>query len=584
MAIIRRKRFLIVGLWCAILATAGSGSQPPSLGAGFERAQPAEIFADATTAAGLEFNHFNGATGELQLPEITGSGGGLFDYDGDGDLDLYAVQGAPLFPAKPSDPRPSDRLFRNDLEILPDGRRIVRFVDVTEQAGIRAEGYGMGVAAGDVDNDGDVDLYVTNLGSNQLLRNNGDGTFTDVTAESQADDPNWSTSASFFDYDRDGWLDLFVANYVRYSSDDFPKCYSPSSRRDYCGPAAHKPAPDRLFRNLGGAVFEDVTLRAGLSREFGAGLGVVSGDFNRDGWVDLYVANDGLPNQLWINRKNGTFVNEALLSGVALNRMGKAEAGMGVDAADFDGDGDEDLFVSHLNGETNTVYVNDGDGNFEDRSIETQLAAASFPYTGFGAGWVDYDNDGRLDVLVLNGEVRIIEKLAAQGHPYPLVQPNQLFHNLGDGRFVEVKGAELGVLADQEVSRGAAFGDVDNDGDRDLVIFNNNGPLRLLLNNVGNQSRWLGVKVVSKAGRDALGAVVTAAGPAGTLIRRVRTDGSYCSANDPRILLGLGGSKDALSVRVDWPGGVSEKFADLPTGAYHTLTEGRGQSIDPQQP
>ena len=295
------------------------------------------ILEDVTEESGIDFVHFNGMTGEFFLPEITGSGGGFIDYDNDGDLDLYLVQGAILgqgkkladaiFPWRGTG-LPRDRLYRNDLVIGTDGRQLLRFTDVTSQSRIAATGYGMGVATGDFNNDTWTDLYVTNLGSNQMMRNNGDGTFTDVTDETATDDSRWSTSAVFLDYDRDGWLDLFVTNYVDFALGKKRDCYASSSAPDYCGPDAYDPSADRLFHNKGNGTFEDVSLSSGIRGALGAGLGVIAADFNSDGWTDIYVANDGDPNQLWINQKSSTFRDEALLAGVALNRMGQAEAGM----------------------------------------------------------------------------------------------------------------------------------------------------------------------------------------------------------------------------------------------------------------
>ena len=554
--------------------------------AGSVDSRPQAILTDVTKTSGIDFVHFNGTTGEYFLPEITGSGGALFDYDNDGDLDLYLVQGAKLTPG-PNPPGftwqgkgpPQDRLYRNDLAAPglagPGGKPSPRFTDVTRQARIDARGYGMGVAAADFDDDGWVDLYVTNVGPNQMLRNNGDGTFSDVTKFAGTDDPRWSTSATFFDYDRDGRLDLFVAHYADFSVDLKRECYSKSSARYYCGPDAYDPIPDRLFRNQGGGHFEDVTEAAGLHAAFGAGLGVIAADFNADGWTDLYVTNDGDPNQLWINNRRGRFDDEALLAGVALNCMGRAEAGMGVDAADFDGDGDENLFMTHLDGESNTLYVNQGDGLFDDLTIKLGLHSPSLAYTGFGTRFFDYDNDGRLDLLVLNGAVRLQERLARKGEPYPLQQPNQLFHNAGTGTFKEVSREAGPALDLEEVSRGAVFGDVDNDGDTDVVVCNNNGRARLLLNEVGSRRHWLGLRLLDANGRDALQArveVVTNDGH--SLWRRVHSDGSYCSANDVRLLIGLGDTDVLPTVRVHWPQGGVEEWRDLPVDRYRPLQQG----------
>ncbi len=552
---------------------------PALLLLGWSRVPAADIFVDATVSTGLSFEHFNGMSGELYFPEMMGSGVALFDYDGDGDMDVYLVQGQmlggkPVSEATipPRYPTPlTDRLYRNDLS---EGR--LRFTDVTEQSGIRALGYGMGVAAGDFDNDGYVDLYVTNYGSNQLWRNRGDGTFEDVTAKAGVDDPRWSVSATWVDYDRDGWLDLYVGNYFRHSIEtDRRVCRMAKQARDYCGPLKGAGDPDSLFRNRGDGTFDDASDASGIRKAYGGALGVVAADFNGDRWPDIYVANDGVANQLWINQKDGRFVNEALLAGAAVNKDGMAEASMGVDAADFDGDGDEDLFMTHLRQETNTLYVNDGQGWFEDSSVSMGLANPSFAYTGFGTAWIDYDNDGWLDLLAVNGAVRKLQALVDVSDPYPLHQTDQLFRNLGNGSYREVTESAGPAFAVSLVSRGAAFGDLDQDGDPDVVIANNAGPARVLVNQVGSTSGWIGFRLVLADGRrDAYGArvVVEADRP---LWRRVRADGSYASSNDPRVLAGLGEAPPKpVTVTVIWPDGAEERFADLAPGRYHVLRQG----------
>ena len=540
---------------------------------------PTLILRDISEAVGLDFVHVNGMSGQKYFVEMAGAGGGFFDYDNDGDLDLYLVQGHPIgttAEASPQD-RYRDRLFRNDL--IETGT--LHFTDVTEASGLQATGYGMGVAAGDVDNDGFVDLYVTNWGGNQLWRNNGDGTFSDVTQPGVTDDPRWSTSAAFLDFDRDGWLDPMVVNYVAYSLATEHECFATrSGRRDYCGPHSYNPEPDRLLRNRGDGTFEDVTLRMGLARTYGAGLGVVVADFNADTWPDIYVANDGMENQLWMGQGGERFEDQAVMAGTAVNMQGAPEASMGVVAEDFDGDGDEDLFMTHLNGETNTFYANLGQGLFEDRSRRAGLGQASWAYTAFGTGAFDYDLDGWLDLFIANGEVRIIPAQADQSDPLPLKQPNQLFHNRGDGRFEEVPvwGGDDTDLA--EVSRGTAFGDVDNDGDVDVLLFNNNGPARLLRNEVGQASYWLGLRLVDEAGRLVLGAraaLLRTDGP--PVWRRSHTDGSYCATHDPRLRFGLAQNPTYDQVQITWPDGVVEAWTGLEPGAYHTLTRGQGRRV-----
>jgi hypothetical protein len=537
----------------------------------------APIFIDATEAAGIDFTHVNGGVGEYWLPEITGAGAALFDYDNDGDLDVYLVQGTWLKPDSAeaeSMPPPSDRFYHNEL--IESGE--LRFRDATEAAGIQAQGYGMGVACADYDNDGWVDLYVTNLSANQLFRNTGNGNFVDVTQTAGVAVPKWSTSAAFIDYDRDGWLDLFVSNYVDFSVDLQRRCFARNSARDYCGPDSFDPLSDRLLRNRGDGTFEDVTAASGIGSIAGAGLGVVCADFNQDGYVDIYVANDGDPNQMWINQQGtGSFEDNALLAGTALNRMGNAEAGMGVDAADFDSDGDVDLFMTHLESESNTLYSNSGNGMFEDKTIEFGLHTPSLSYTSFGTRFFDYNNDGWLDLIALNGAVRVVEALARQGDAYPLHQPNQLFENNQGRGFIEITQQAGAAFALSEVSRGGAFGDIDNDGDADFVVLNNNGRARLFLNEVGNQRHWIGLRLLDQDGkRDNLHArvEVTRAGSA-PLWRSVRTDGGYCSSNDPRVIIGLDRSDDLVNVHVHFADRPTYTFGSLSTGCYWELRHGQ---------
>ena len=567
----------------ASLDSAAGAVEPPAAAEGVSQTA---AFVDVTEEAGLHFTHLNGASGALYLPEIMGPGAALFDYDNDGDLDLYVVQGGRLSPdgapvpdaATLLDPLAGDRLFRNDLRVEPDGRRHLRFTDVTRQSGIRALGYGMGVTAGDFDNDGWVDLYVTNFGPNQLWRNRGDGTFEDVTARAGVGDPSWSVSAAFLDYDRDGWLDLYVGNYVHLDLRHDKPCQAPSSLPDYCTPLVYAPQPDRLYRNRGDGRFEDVSTRVGISETHEPALGVIVADFNGDTWPDVYVANDGKPNQLWLNAKDGSFREDALFSGVAVNMAGAAEGSMGVIAGDFDNDGDDDLFMTHLTGETNTLYVNDGQGLFEDRSIASGLGAASKAFTGFGTGWLDFDGDGWLDVFVANGEVSLLRGHSDAANHHPLHQPNQLFRNRNGVGFTEVSEQAGPVFRRFETSRGAAFGDVDNDGDTDILVANNGGPVRLLLGQVGASTGWLGLRLVDRTGRDALGARVELRRADGIVLwRGVRSDGSYASASDPRVLFGLGAHGVVREIRAHWPDSRTEVWTGLPAGRYTTLRYGQGR-------
>ena len=572
--------------WGAALAAVAVGAALALLGGGAaggpERAA-AGWFVDVSAQAGLDFVHHSGRTGAYYFPEISGAGAALVDYDDDGDLDVYLVQSGRLQPpgdaggrsAEPRTGANSDRLYRNDL----DRGGGLRFTDVTAASGIRTRGYGQGVATGDYDGDGWTDLYVTSFGPNQLLRNLGNGTFRDVTAEARADDPRWSTSASFLDFDRDGRLDLFVASYVDFAFPIHKPCLSVQGRLDYCGPRSFAPLPHRLMRNRGDGTFEDVSAHAGILSQRGNGLGVVAADLDGDGWIDLFVANDQMENFLWLNHRDGTFREVALDRGAALSFDGSPEAGMGVDAGDFDGDGDDDLFITHLRGQKNTLYVNDGRGNFEDRSLQAGLGSLSQPYTGFGTAWIDWDNDGWLDLLVVNGAVLAVEALRQAGDPFPYAEPMQLLHNEGNGRFRDVTREAGAAFARTLVGRGAAFGDVDNDGDIDVLVTQIDGPPRLLLNQVGARQHWLGVRLLTGR-RDALGArAVLRREGSPPLWRRVHTDGSYLSASDPRIVFGLGPSPRSGVLEVHWPGGQRERFRNLGSDRYITLVEGRGERI-----
>ncbi len=582
-----------LGFVSGALLTACQGRAPAGSsgtgGAGTTGEDPAAApFEDVTEAVGLDFRHESGAAGDLTLIEVNGSGGGMLDYDNDGDLDLYLLQGHKLprtdpaaDPPMPPPPpgAPLDRLYRNDLVVRPDGTRELRFTDVTESSGIRATGYGLGLATGDYDNDGWVDLYVTNWGPNQLWRNKGDGTFEDVTAAAGVGDPRWSSSAAWVDYDRDGWLDLAVVNYVDLNLANHRPCISPTSGRvDYCGPKSYNAVPGSLYHNRGDGTFEDVSVKSGFATAYGPGLGVVASDFDLDGWPEIYVANDGAENQLWMNRAGQRFENEARARGAAVNRSGLPEAGMGVVAADLSGDGRDDLFITHLNRETNTLYASDASGVFEDKTRASGLGPPSWPFTGFGVGDLDYDNDGWQDLFTTNGEVKTIIEQKDAGDPLPLKQTNQLFRNRGDGTFEDLSAASGPPFNTPDVGRGLAQGDVDNDGDTDVLITYNSAPARLYLNRVGAARPWLGLRLVGgDPPRDQLGARVELLGNReAPFVRHAHTDGSYLSANDPRVLLGLGDNDAYQALRVTWPTGEVEEWAGLETGRYHTLKQGEG--------
>lgn len=525
-------------------------------------------FDEIAAAAGLDFRHVSGHTTRFYMPEINVGGVGLLDYDGDGLLDVYCVQGGYLEPAA-STHRPANQLYRN----LGGWK----FLNVTAQASVGDTGYGNGCACADYDGDGDADLYVTNTGTNVLYRNNGNGTFTDVTAQAGVGHPGWASSAAFFDYDADGHLDLAVANYLNWSRDREVNCYSRGGRPDYCSPLNYRsPAVDTLYRNRGDGTFEDVTRAAGLEQAFGTGLGIATGDFNLDGRLDLYVANDAMPNQLWINQGNGTFTEEAVWRGCAVNSMGMAEAGMGVVAVDLLQRGQLDLFVTHLMGEGNRLYLNTN-GDFLDWIRPKGPGAPSLPFTGFGVGFFDFDNDGALDLYVANGRVRLGHDQLDLRDPY--AEPNTLLRGLGQGEFEEVlpRGGTDPVLP--ATSRGCAFGDLDNDGGIDIVVINRDGPAHLLRNRVAGRGHWVKFRVLNARGTDAHNAIVRLEAGGRVQFRQVQPNEGYCSSQDPRAHFGLGTATVVERVVVRWPAGGEESFGPFDAGRLYELREGIGTKL-----
>lgn len=574
--------------WVTVFIIFGCGSKPepaPQSSTATVADPKSKPFVELSEQVGLNFIYDNGASGEYFYCEILGAGGALLDFDQDGDLDIFLVQGHHLGEKPDPDPLPEGiprrhALFRNNL-IGPEGEPgEFTFTEVGSEAGIRSGDYGMGAAVGDIDNDGYPDLYVTNFGENRLYRNRGNGTFKDVTNAAGVGESHWSVSAAFFDYDRDGWLDLFIGNYADYQLENNKVCYG--ATRDYCSPLSYGPVPDRLLRNRGDGSFEDVTQQAGIDKAFGRALGVVTSDLNGDGFVDIYVANDGTVNQYWINLGDGTFEDRAVMSGNGLNESGLPEAGMGVDAGDFDHDGDDDLFVTHLFGETNTLYINDGNGHFEDYTNIAGLGAASQPYTGFGTAWLDYDLDGKLDLFVANGAVTKLDALLRENDPFPFKQRNQLFHNLGDNRFEDLSDDVGNAFRLARVSRGAMFGDLNNDGAEDIVVANNGGRASLLLNQTVDKT-WLGLRIVDPAlRRDALGARVYVYFESGKMLsRRVRTDASYASAHDSRVVFGLDDGADAIQgFTVVWPDGAAERWLQVDAfNRWLTIERGSGEAL-----
>ena len=523
-------------------------------------------FTDITAQAGITFKHVASPEKKYIVESMSG-GVAMFDYDNDGDLDLYLVNSLTVDLVK-SKGKTKSQLYRND-----GGGK---FTEVGEKAGVSDVGWGMGVAVGDYNNDGFDDLYVTCLGPDHLFKNNGNGTFTDVTAKAGVSDPRWSTGASFFDYDRDGDLDLFVANYVDFDINHLPE-FGQGQTCQYksipvqCGPRGLKGAGDSLFRNNGDGTFTDVTKQAGVADADGFyGLGVMTSDFDGDGWIDLFVANDSTPNFHYRNNGDGTFKEIGFMAGTAVNENGSEQGSMGATAGDYDHDGRIDLFITNFADEYNTLYHNDAANSFTDVSYAAKVAAVSLPYVGWGTKFFDYDNDGWVDLF------------AANGHVYPQLpsyrQPRLLYRNNRDGTFTEITAEFGAVLTENRASRGVAFGDIDNDGDIDLLIADLDGPPQLLRNDNGNANNSILVKTVGvKSNRDGIGARVKVV--AGDLVQvdEVRSGDSYISQSDMRLHFGLEKRAKVDLIEVRWPSGTVDKITGVGVNRIVTIKEGQGK-------
>jgi len=543
------------GLALGTLAAAG-------LGAGFHGAEPEPDslrFTDITASSGIDFEHQNSPTTQKYLIETMGGGLALFDYDNDGRLDVFFTNGAQLLDPMPAGRSAvkagssySNRLYRGN----GDGT----FSDVTGAASLAGSGYAMGVAVGDYDNDGDADVYVTSYGPNQLYRNNGDGTFSDVTPAAGVAAGGWSSSAAFVDYDNDGRLDLFVCRYVDFAFADNPYCGERRpGYREYCHPRSFGGMASLLFHNQGDGTFRDVSEESGIGRHVGKALGVAMADYDGDGWIDLYVANDSVPAFLFRNDARGGFVELALPAGVAVNEMGVAVAGMGTDFADYDNDGRPDLVVTTLSGETYSLYRNTG-GGFEPAAGGSGLAEASFSYSGWGTKLVDFDNDGWKDLFVAQGHVLDTIELTSDHIKY--AQPPLLLRGRA-GRFTNLGGAAGSDLRRTWAGRGAAFGDIDNDGDADVVVSNCGQRPYVLRNDTGGR-HWLGLDLVgAPSNRDGLGARVSSLTASGlTQHHTVSTASSYQSASDKRLLIGLDLDRESPRIEIRWPSGTVQRLTD----------------------
>ncbi len=526
-------------------------------------------FVDVAHAAGITFQHDNAASSEKYLIETMGSGCGWIDYDQNGLLDLYLVNGAATRLYTPKNPLRS-ALYRNN----GDGT----FTDVTEKAGVGAEGlFGMGVAVGDYDNDGFPDLLVLGYGRCILYHNNGDGTFTDVTVKAGvANTGRWASSGAWFDYDNDGRLDVVIANYVDWSPDKNFWCgeHGPGLR-SYCHPDNYQGEPPRLYHNNGDGTFSDVSKATGVGLKAGNGLGVVTFDYDNDGWQDIFIANDSLPNFLFHNNRDGTFREVGYAAGVAVSMDGTPEAGMGTDAADITGDGRMDLFVTHLDQQLARLYQNLGDQTFDDVTLRSKMAYATFHISGFGTRLMDYDNDGARDVFMANGHILDnVERYHADVH---YAEPKLMFRNTGRGVFENVSEQLGSDFRLPRVSRGAAIADFDNDGDLDILVNNNGQPAQLLRNDGGNVNHWLEIFLIgAKSNRDGVGARVKITAGDMVLYDQRKGGMSYQSAQDPRLHFGLGQQTGVDALEILWPSGAVTKLANLKSDQILAVREGEG--------
>jgi len=522
-------------------------------------------FTDVVVSTGINFKHTDGNSGKRFVLEILGGGAAFFDYDNDGFLDIYLVNAAPLVePQSPIDFAPKNALYRSN----GDGT----FKDVTALAGVGHNSYGIGCSAGDYDNDGNLDLYITNFGANVLYRNNGNGTFTDITTIAKVSSPLLSTGCAWTDYDNDADLDLFVANYVDWTVETDRPCYA-KELRVYCNPKIYPGTRDVLYRNDGDGTFADVSEETGIwTAPPNRGLGVIAGDYDNDSDQDLYVANDMDGNYFWQNNADGTFEELGLLVGLGFGESGEAEAGMGTDSGDYDNDGLLDFVVGNFQNEPCRLYHNDGYGLYTDVSFTSSIGEATYPYLTWGIVFFDYDNDGHKDIFAANGHIQ--DNIAEFDRTTTYEQPDLLFRNRGDGTFENVTSSVLKNLENKGVSRAVALGDYDNDGDLDILVTSWNGKIQLLRNDGGNRKNWVKVKLVgTKSNRFGIGAKIKVVAAGITQFEEMQTSGGFASTHDFRIHFGINDSEMIDLVEIQWPSGLVQREENIEANQIVIATE-----------